>query len=84
MPLSALFILFDLVIQNPQHPDNNINIKLLDIVAWHFALLDYRSAGMLPGTHPSEFVHIAREYVQGVHRHQQDMQQRSSPSSSSH
>lgn len=63
MPLSALFILFDFIIYNPQHPDVRSNLTLLDITVGHFSLLDHASGGSLPGSHLSEFSHIARRYV---------------------
>lgn len=63
MPLSALFILFDFIIYNPLHPDVRSNLTLLDIAVGHFSLLDHASDGSLPGSHLSEFSHIARRYV---------------------
>ncbi|KAF5517771.1 hypothetical protein CGCA056_v011005 [Colletotrichum aenigma] len=51
MPLSALFILFDFTIYNPQHPDVRSNLTLLDITVGHFSLLDHASGGSLPGSH---------------------------------
>ncbi|KAF4477535.1 Fumonisin cluster-specific transcription factor FUM21 [Colletotrichum fructicola Nara gc5] len=63
MPLSALFILFDFIIYNPLHPDVRSNLTLLDIAVGHFSLLDHASGGSLPGSHLSEFSHIARRYV---------------------
>ncbi|KAF0330649.1 fungal specific transcription factor [Colletotrichum asianum] len=63
MPLSALFILFDFIIYNPLHPDVRSNLTLLDIAVGHFSLLDHASGGSLPGSHLSEFLHIARRYV---------------------
>lgn len=64
MPLSALFILFDFVIQNPHHADTRANLTLLDIASGHFSQLEHVSAGALPGNYLSEFAHIARRYVQ--------------------
>ncbi|KAJ0103941.1 hypothetical protein J7T55_010958 [Diaporthe amygdali] len=64
MPLSALFILFDFIVQNPYHADTRANLTLLDIVSGHFSQLEHVSAGALPGNHLSEFAHIARRYVQ--------------------
>lgn len=66
MPLSALFILFDFVIHNPNHPDTQSNITLLNIVSGHFNFLEHASHGSLPGSHLSRFAHIAQEYVQEV------------------
>lgn len=64
MPLSALFILFDFVIHNPNHPDTQSNITLLNIVSGHFNFLEHASHGSLPGSHLSRFAHIAQEYIQ--------------------
>lgn len=64
MPLSALFILFDAIVQNPSHQDTRANLTLLDIASGHFSQLEHVSAGALPGNHLSEFAHIARRYVQ--------------------
>lgn len=64
MPLSALFILFDFIIQNPHHADTRANLTLLDIASGHFSQLEHVSAGALPGNYLSEFAHIARRYVQ--------------------
>lgn len=64
MPLSALFILFDFVVQNPHHADTRANLTLMDIASGHFSQLEHISAGSLPGNHLSEFAHIARRYVQ--------------------
>lgn len=64
MPLSALFILFDFIVQSPHHADTRANLTLMDIVSGHFSQLEHVSAGSLPGNHLSEFAHIARRYVQ--------------------
>lgn len=64
MPLSALFVLFDFVVQNPHHADIRANLTFMDIASGHFSQLEHVSAGSLPGNHLSEFAHIARRYVQ--------------------
>jgi hypothetical protein len=64
MPLSALFILFDFVIHNPNHPDTQSNITLLNVVSGHFNFLEHVSHGALPGSHLSRFAQIAQEYIQ--------------------
>lgn len=64
MPLSAIFILFDFIVQSPHHADTRANLTLMDIVSGHFSQLEHVSAGSLPGNHLSEFAHIARRYVQ--------------------
>lgn len=67
MPISALFILFDLVIHNPTHPETNNNLALLDVASGHFSRIEYASRGTLPGSLVSEFAHIAREFVRDAH-----------------
>ncbi|KAI9834090.1 MAG: hypothetical protein M1819_003375 [Sarea resinae] len=66
MPLSALFILFDLVVHNPTHPETNNNLALLDVASGHFSRLEYASSGSLPGSLVAEFAHIARQYVRDI------------------
>lgn len=62
-PLAALLILFDLIIDNPTHPETAANLALLDVGSGHFSGLEYASQGTLPGSIASEFTQIARAYV---------------------
>lgn len=62
-PLAALLVLFDLVIDNPTHPETAANLALLDVGSGHFSGLEYASQGTLPGSIASEFTQIARAYV---------------------
>lgn len=66
VPLTALFVLFDLVIENPTHPETSSNLALLDIGSGHFSRIEYASQGALPGSIVSEFAHIARSYVREI------------------
>lgn len=66
MPIMGLFVLFDMVIQNPKHPENASNLALLDVCAGHFSRLEYASDGSLPGSLIAEFASIAREHVNNV------------------
>ncbi|WQF85374.1 hypothetical protein CDEST_10388 [Colletotrichum destructivum] len=66
MPLSAIFILFDFVIHNPEHPGTAENLALLEVVAGHFCSIDSASKGALPGSIISDFAGIARRYVTRV------------------
>ncbi|KZL88150.1 fungal specific transcription factor, partial [Colletotrichum incanum] len=68
MPLSSIFILFDLVIHNPTHPDTPNNISLLDVAAGHFSLLEYASGGSLPTSYIAEFAQMARDFVREASR----------------
>lgn len=62
LPVSAVFILFDLVIHNPSHRESRTNLSLLDTAAGYFSLVDIASNQALPGGILPEFAHIAREY----------------------
>ncbi|KAL2848369.1 hypothetical protein BJY01DRAFT_211920 [Aspergillus pseudoustus] len=66
MPLTALMILFDLVIHNPSHPETSLNLALLDIASGHFSRIEYSSSGALPGSLISEFAHLARQYISDI------------------
>lgn len=63
MPMSAIFILFDIVVHQPQHENTDRNLTLLDKAADHFSLIDMASGGSLPGNDLAEFSRIARQYV---------------------
>ncbi|KAJ4312515.1 hypothetical protein N0V94_007408 [Neodidymelliopsis sp. IMI 364377] len=63
LPLAALLVLFDLVIDKPTHPETAANLALLDVGSGHFSGLEYASQGTLPGSIASEFTQIARTYV---------------------
>ena len=62
-PLAAFLVLFDLVIDNPTHPETAANLALLDVGSGHFSGIEYASQGTLPGSIASEFTQIARAYV---------------------
>jgi hypothetical protein len=68
IPIMSLFVLFDMVINNPYHPETSINLALLDIAGGHFSRIEYASGGSLPGSLIAEFAHIARDYVNGTRR----------------
>ncbi|KAB8263595.1 hypothetical protein BDV32DRAFT_161759 [Aspergillus pseudonomiae] len=63
LPLSALFILFDLVIHNPTHPETASNLALLEVAGGHFSRLEYATGGSLPSSVLAEFAYIARNFV---------------------
>lgn len=71
LPLIALFILFDLVIHNPSHPETSGNLALLEVAAGHFSRLEYVSGGTLPSSILAEFAYLARNYVRSHGRHPQ-------------
>ncbi|KAJ8098167.1 fungal-specific transcription factor domain-containing protein [Lipomyces tetrasporus] len=62
LPVSAVFILFDLVIHNPYHRESRTNLSLLDSAAGYFSLVDIACNQALPAGMLPEFAHIAREY----------------------
>ncbi|KIW29434.1 hypothetical protein, variant [Cladophialophora immunda] len=66
IPVAALFVLFDLIIHNPKHPETGSNLALLHVASGHFSRIEYASGGSLPGSMVSEFAFIASEYVKNV------------------
>lgn len=66
MPLSALFILFDFVVHNPNHRETRSNLALLDVASGYFSRLEYATEGSLPSSLLSDFAHIARQFVRDV------------------
>jgi hypothetical protein len=66
VPLAALFILFDLVVHNPCHPETELNLSLLDVAAGYFGRLDYATNGAVPAALLSGFAHIANQFVKEV------------------
>ncbi|KAF4976411.1 hypothetical protein FZEAL_6915 [Fusarium zealandicum] len=63
IPICALFVLFDQVVNDPKHADTRSNLALLDIAGGHFSRMEFASGGSLPGSLIAEFAYIAREYV---------------------
>jgi hypothetical protein len=78
VPMAAYLVLFDLVIDNPSHPETAANLALLDVGCGHFSGLEYASQGIIPGSVAAEFTQIARTYV----RAQNDQEPNSRPKSS--
>lgn len=78
VPLAAYLVLFDLIIDEPSHPETGANLALLDVGCGHFSGLEYASQGTIPGSIASEFTQIARTYV----RAQNDLESHSRPKSS--
>lgn len=70
IPITGLFVLFDMIVHSPLQAQTASNLALLDMVAGHFSRLEYGSGGTLPGSLIAEFSHIARNYVnEAQHRH---------------
>ncbi|OLN86279.1 Protein STB5-like protein 1 [Colletotrichum chlorophyti] len=63
IPISAFFVLFDLVIHNPRQQETATNLALLDVVTGHCSRMEIISNGQLPGSLIGEFAYIARSYV---------------------
>ena len=63
MPLTALFILFDLTIHNPTHPETRGNLTLLESVTGYFSAPEYATGGYFPASMLVEFATIARTFV---------------------
>lgn len=83
IPLTALFVLFDLVVDQPNDEpqgseprsgprkissDTALNLALLDMAAGYFSRIEYASNSSLPGSLISEFAHIARDYINDYQR----------------
>lgn len=79
MPLSALFVLFDFVIHNPNHGETKRNLNLLDVAAGYFNRIEYVTKGSLPSSVLSDFSHIARQFVRSVQHEQSGEVQRIPP-----
>ncbi|OGM45106.1 hypothetical protein ABOM_006648 [Aspergillus bombycis] len=62
MPFTALFILFDQIIQDPSHEDTHGNLALLESVTGYFSALEYATGGYLPGSMLMPFASIARQF----------------------
>jgi hypothetical protein len=58
-----MFILFDLVVHNPSHPETELNLSLLDMAAGYFGRFDYATSGGIPASLLSGFAHIANQFV---------------------
>ncbi|KAK4242764.1 hypothetical protein C8A03DRAFT_28993 [Achaetomium macrosporum] len=71
VPIMALFVLIDGVLQDPTHPETWKDLALIDIGGGYFSRLEYASGGSLPGSLITEFAHIAREYTNGIQRQPQ-------------
>ena len=70
VPLSALFILFDFVVWNPEHPETKRNLMFLDVASGYFSRLDLAWDGLLSTSVVGEFARLARSYVQEVQSRQ--------------
>lgn len=66
IPITALFVLFDIVVHDPRQPEVASNLALLDMAAGHFSRIEYASGGTLPGSLIAEFAKIARDYVNEI------------------
>ncbi|KAH8693915.1 hypothetical protein BGW36DRAFT_212562 [Talaromyces proteolyticus] len=63
MPLSALFVLFDLIIHNPTHKETQGNLALLESAAGYFSSLEYATKGSFPSSMLAKFAYISRSFV---------------------
>lgn len=60
-PLIAVFILFDLVVYNPEHVETKRNQAYLEISAGYFTRLELATDGGWRGCHIAELTSIARD-----------------------
>lgn len=58
-----MFVLFDMVIHKPSHPDTETNLALLDTLAGYFGRFDYATGGSIPCRLFAGFAHIANDFV---------------------
>lgn len=63
MPQSALFILFDLIIDSPTHPETKKILSYLQILVAFFVRLGYATGRESFGSVPSEFLQMATKFV---------------------
>ncbi|OLN87214.1 putative transcriptional regulatory protein C530.05-like protein 5 [Colletotrichum chlorophyti] len=80
IPISGLFVLFDIVIHEPRHQDTASNLALLDMAAGHFSRIEYASGGTVPGSLISEFAKIARDYVNELQQPKKELHRVVQPS----
>ncbi|OAL28952.1 hypothetical protein AYO22_02388 [Fonsecaea multimorphosa] len=62
MPLAAMLIVFDLVIQDPTSQDAKTNLLFLDMASGYFSRLEHVTDAAMQTSRLSEFTQIAREY----------------------
>ncbi|EXJ59508.1 uncharacterized protein A1O5_12133 [Cladophialophora psammophila CBS 110553] len=62
MPLAAMLILFDLVIQNPTSADAKTNLLFLEMASGYFSRLEHVTDAAMQTSRLSEFTYIARGY----------------------
>ena len=82
VPVSALFILFDFVIHNPNHVETRASLSLLDSAAGYFSLVECASKGAVPAGILSGFSSIAREYFCRVNETRLDTRKQREPAES--
>lgn len=58
-----MFVLFDMVIHKPTHPETESDLALLDILGGYFSRFDYATGGSVPCSLFSGFAHIANQFV---------------------
>jgi hypothetical protein len=61
--MSAMFVLFDLVVHNPTHPSTETNLSLLDMAAGYFGRFEYAMGGAVPASMLSGFAHMANQFI---------------------
>lgn len=66
MPQSALFILFDVIVESPTDSRTKKSLSYLQILVGYFARLAYATGKELMGSMPCEFFQMAAKFVQEV------------------
>jgi hypothetical protein len=58
-----MFVLFDLIVHNPTHPNTEANLALLDMAAGYFGRFEYAMGGAVPASMLSGFAHMANQFI---------------------
>lgn len=58
-----MFVLFDVVVHNPNHPETDTNLSTLNLATGYFSRVDYATEGLVPVSMLSGFAHIANQFV---------------------
>ncbi|RKK21210.1 hypothetical protein BFJ67_g17402 [Fusarium oxysporum f. sp. cepae] len=66
MPQSALFLLFDFIIENPCHEETQKDLSYMQIIASYFMRLQYATQDDADSTLSTEFYQIASKFVENV------------------
>ncbi|KAI3572434.1 hypothetical protein IWW34DRAFT_891967 [Fusarium oxysporum f. sp. albedinis] len=66
MPQSALFLLFDFIIEHPLDSEARHNLSYIQLAASYFTRLQFATKNDIDGTIPAEFLQIATKFVEDM------------------